>query len=286
MILAGPACIPCLKRQVWRALERVCTDLRERQRIAEQLYTELEQADPNVPPPVISRSLHRRLGQMTGSTDPYRLDKARQNEFLLTLLPQLRQELKTADDPLGLAIRMAIAGNAIDVGAPTDLISDTLLGSLSRAVSWPVQGPVADLRSTLSEADEILYLADNAGEIVLDRLLIEQLPTKRVVVAVRGRPILNDATLSDAYAAGIHELAEIMASDSDLPGTLLADCSEQFRSRLSAADLVIAKGQGNLETLYGEKGPIWFLLQIKCQTVADITGYPIGSLVVLPNPAR
>lgn len=152
--------------------------------------------------------------------------------------------------------------------------------------SAPLAGDPAALFEAAAKARSILYLADNAGEIVFDRILIEALPASRVTVAVRGGPVINDATLADAETAGIHEIATVIDNGSDAPGTLLAECSPEFRARFEAADLVIAKGQGNFETLSDTRKHIFFLLSVKCPLVAAEVGAPVGSLVVKQGGRR
>ena len=138
-----------------------------------------------------------------------------------------------------------------------------------------------DFDNAVANAQRILYLTDNAGEIVFDRLLIEQLEPAQVTVAVRGRPIINDATLADARAVGLHELVEIIDNGSDAPGTLLDDCSQEFKRRFRAADLIIAKGQGNYETLSQERRNIYFLFKAKCSVIAEHAGVALGTHVLL-----
>ena len=132
----------------------------------------------------------------------------------------------------------------------------------------------------VGEARSILYLADNAGEIAFDRLLIEQLTPKRITLAVRGAAVINDATLADAHAVGVDEVVEVIDNGSDAPGTILDDCSPDFRRRFADADVIIAKGQANYETK-SEAGPrVFCLLQIKCLVIARDLGAPVGGVVV------
>lgn len=141
------------------------------------------------------------------------------------------------------------------------------------------------MRAELAErAERVLYLADNVGEIVLDRLLVEMLPVGRVTVAVKSGPIINGATIEDAAAAGLAEVAEVVETGLDAPGTILRGCSEDFQARFEAADLVIAKGQGNYETLdeSGKRG-LFFLLRAKCPVVARNLGCAPGSVLVKAN---
>ena len=160
-----------------------------------------------------------------------------------------------------------------------------LVGMLAGLWAKPLAGDPHELFRAAADARRILYLADNAGEIVFDRLLIEALPHHKMTVAVRGRPILNDALHEDAVLAGIAELATLIDNDSDAPGTVLADCSEVFLSHFHAVDLIIAKGQGNFETLSYLAAPVFFLFTVKCPLVAEQIGEPTGTMVVKPSPA-
>ena len=135
-----------------------------------------------------------------------------------------------------------------------------------------------------AKAERILYLADNAGEIVLDQLLIEQLPRERITVAVRGAPVLNDATMEDARSTGLTKLVRVIDNGMDAPGTLLDLCSAEFVAAFQNADLIISKGQGNFESLIDHCGAnIYFLFMAKCGLVADRVGCPLGSFVALSS---
>ena len=129
-------------------------------------------------------------------------------------------------------------------------------------------------------------MADNAGEIVFDRLLIELLPLDRVIVAVRGGPVLNDATLSDAAAAGLTEIVKVVDNGSNAPGTVLSDCSEKFVELFESSSMIISKGQGNFESLQTTDRNIFFLLKVKCVVVAEELRTKVGSLVIYHPSSR
>lgn len=157
------------------------------------------------------------------------------------------------------------------------------LASIESALDVAVNGDIDEFRKALESAGRILYLADNAGEIVFDRALIGMLPAGRVTVAVRGKPVINDATMSDAVVAGIPDIAAVIDNGSDAPGTVLADCSPAFIAEYRNSDLVVSKGQGNYETLSDEKKNIFFLLKIKCRVVASHSGFGIGTHALIRN---
>jgi hypothetical protein len=177
-------------------------------------------------------------------------------------------------------VRFAIGGNTIDCGVGHSITVATVSEAFAHAQEGPLDGDVEAFRQAAMTAKSILYVADNAGEIAADRLLIEQLPAGRVTLAVRGGAILNDATLADARMAGYGDEIEIIDNGSDAPGTILSECSESFRRRFAAADLIIAKGQGNFETLSDAQARIVFLLKVKCPVISHHTGCPLGHLLV------
>jgi hypothetical protein len=278
--------MPCFARQALEAARFVTGDMAIQEQILREVLRAAAGIDLRQPPPVIGQQIHRRLRELTGVADPYREAKERYNRLALGLLPGLSQRVEVCEDPLGFAVRLAIAGNIIDLGAKHGLEESEVTRSLDRVLDEPFAGDIEAFRSAAAAARRILYLTDNAGEIVFDRLLIERLPRGRVTVAVRGGPIINDATREDARAAGIDEIAEVTDNGSDAPGTVLASCSPQFRRRFSGADMVVAKGQGNFETLSGVEANLFFLLKVKCPVVAAQTGLATGTQALIHRGAR
>lgn len=278
-------CVPCFARQALQATRFVLDDPAEQEEVLRELLREIASVDLSQPPPVMAQRIHRRLRELTGSADPYRAVKDHHNRVALALLPGLRQAVQQSPDPLGLAVRYAIAGNVIDLGARDGTSAQEIQAALHSVLEQPLHGDLEGLRQAIAQAGSILYLADNAGEIVFDRLLIEQLPPGRVTVAVRGGPVLNDATHEDARTAGLHELAEVVDSGSDAPGTLLEDCSPDFLRRFHEADLVLAKGQGNFESLSEAPRPVWLALQIKCPLAGQHAQLPVGTHALLRSRA-
>lgn len=279
-------CIPCFVRQTLEAVRFVSTYPSVHEGVVREILRCLARFDFDQPPPVVGQMIHRRLRELTGNPDPYKSVKERYNRLALEMLPELREQVKQQPDPLLASVRLAITGNVIDFAAISGLTEDGVRSSISRALAEPFSIDIDRLRREIKRASSILYLADNAGEIVFDRLFIEQLPTDRITIAVRGRPVINDATLDDARAAGLDEIARVIHNGSDAPGTVLDDCDLTFQAHFNAADLVIAKGQGNYETLNDEKKNILFLFRIKCETVASRTGFKTGTNVLTGTPGK
>jgi uncharacterized protein with ATP-grasp and redox domains len=274
-------CIPCFARQTLEAARFVTDDPAVHERILRDVLQSVAGMDLAQCPPVVAQRIHRHLRQLTGVDDPYREAKDRFNRMALDMLPELSARVTEAADPLATALRLAIAGNVIDLGVNGGITEDEARRAIAGALDEPFHGDVKGFCQAIRKANRILYLADNAGEIVFDRLLVEQLPTHYVTVVVRGGPILNDVTMIDAEAAGLCDLVKVVDNGSDAPGTILPDCSDDFRRRFAETDLVIAKGQGNFETLGEETADIWFLFKAKCPVIADAVGLPIGTHVLL-----
>ena len=280
-------CIPCFARQALETARFVTDDPAVHERIVRDVLRMAAEMDLAQCPPAVAQRVHRQLREITGVDDPYRAVKDRFNRLALDMLPELSAKIEQSANPLYMALRLAIAGNVIDLGVNGDITEDETRRAVTGALDEPFHGDVEAFRQAVDDARSILYLADNAGEIVFDRLLIEQIPTGRVTVVVRGRPILNDATRVDAEAAGLCDLVEVIDNGSDAPGTILEDCSEEFCRRFAQADLVIAKGQGNFETLSDEPGNIYFLFKAKCPVIADHVGLPVGTQVAIrPQATR
>ena len=279
-------CIPCLIRQTIDAVRRLSPESDFHLRITREILQWASTIDLQRSPPALAQQIHRYLREATASADPYGPLKAFHNQLAWRLLPQLEAAVSEASDPLAMATRLAIAGNVIDMGARTDVSENDVREAIGNALAEPFNGDIDDFRQALTKARSILYLADNAGEIVFDRLLLAQLSGHRVTVAVRGAPVLNDATLQDARAARLDEMAALIDNGSDAPGTLLADCCPAFREQYRRTDLIIAKGQGNFESLSDTDQRVFFLFKIKCAVIADHVGQPQGTHILMRAPSR
>lgn len=270
-------CIACLLRQTLEAARLSTPDATDHEKIIRDVLGVLSQIDFTLSPPVIAERIYQRLKALTGVEDPYHALKDRFNRMALDILPSLAAKVDAAPKPLTMAARLAIAGNVIDLGANGGLTESDVLAAIENVLSEPFFGDLDKFEQALSKAERILYLADNSGEIVIDRLLIGQLRGKHLTLAVRGGAIINDATLADAQASGIHELCEVIDNGSGAPGTVLKECNQRFSETFKAADLIIAKGQGNYETLCDVAANIFFLFKVKCPVVASQIGLDMGT---------
>jgi damage-control phosphatase, subfamily I len=242
-------CIPCFVRQTLDSVRRATDDETVHEQVLRETLRTLSEMNLRDSPPAMGHKIHRFIRERVGESDPYREMKDESNQLALEVYPALKSRVEYSADPLDTAVRLAIAGNIMDVAVKGDVGQMDVHEAIEDALAGSLDGDLDEFAKAVSTADSILYLADNAGEIVLDRLLIERLPIERVTVAVRGGPIINDATMVDARVAGITELVAVIDNGADVPGTILDECSAVFRRRFNEADLVIAKGQGNYETL-------------------------------------
>jgi uncharacterized protein with ATP-grasp and redox domains len=273
-------CIPCFARQgAEAALAYAPGNPELQQEVLRTVLRITAEGDYEKSPPEVAADYFRAIAELTGVSDPHAEAKRRSNEEVLQLLPRLRQEVEQSAKPLETALRMAIAGNIIDFGTPHGQKDNNLLEVIKHAVeSGMCMDSFTAFEQQAKAAKLILYLGDNCGEAVLDRLLIEQLPTEKVVFAVRGKPILNDITPAEVPQVGIDQLCRVIDNGSDAPGTILVQCSAEFREIFGQADMIISKGQGNFETLQGNERDIFFLMKIKCEVIAEETGQPLGSI--------
>lgn len=276
---ASMDCYVCLMGQAITAARQVQADEPTRFRIVNRVLKELVDFDPENTPAVIADFAHRFTRQETGVADPFREAKQRATQEALTLYPHLKQLVQKAADPFETAVRLAIAGNILDLALLKNI---DLEKNIDLALHKPLAiDHVTRLQQAIEQADWILYLADNAGETVFDRLLIEQIAPKPVKYVVKGGPASNDATVQDALEAGLDQAAEIVTTGYDSVGIVLQHSSPEFLNLFQTAPLIILKGMGNFESLQQTDERMFFLLQAKCDAIANCLRVPKQSNVVL-----
>jgi uncharacterized protein with ATP-grasp and redox domains len=279
-------CIPCFIRQALDVARLVTDDKQIHEQVVREVLVLAKDLDMSQSPPVMGQKIHRLIRELVGIEDPYRDVKRRFNNAGLQLYSEMRTYVIESEDMLETAIRLAIAGNIIDFGVDSHLHESELEKTVSECLASEFSDmQLEPFRQAVNAAEEILYIADNAGEIMFDRLLIEQLPTEKISVVVKGSPVINDATMEDAVLAGLPRIVEVIDNGSDAPGTVLESCSRSFRNRFEKADLVIAKGQGNYETLSDVEKNIFFILKAKCPVIARDIGCQVGEMILRRNDA-
>jgi len=274
-------CMPCFIKQALQAGRIAGDDPVTHKRILDAVASEIPEISINECPPKMGKKIHEIVKKITQNPDPYKKLKDKYNRQAMALYPYLKEKVKTSEDPLLTAVRIAIAGNVIDFGAQLKFDLDKDLNEILYG-----EFAVFDygrFKDALDKNRDILYLADNAGETVFDRVLIELLKEQfgsKITYAVKEIPILNDATMEDAVFAGIDKITKVISSGSGAPGTVLEYCSDEFMKLFKSAPLIISKGQGNYEALSEESAPIIFLLKVKCDVLAAHMGVSIGSIIL------
>nr|AEI30596.1 protein of unknown function DUF89 [uncultured microorganism] len=284
-------CIPCFFRQLLEGARIIKASSKQQKRIIDRFARRIPEISLEASPPEIARFGYTLLEQISPNGDPYKDIKKKSNRLALKLLGKLKNKVGRSQDKLLTALELAIAGNIIDFGVKNNLNVKTelknILAQENKSIHKKSIFHYPELRRALKGAKKILYLADNAGEVVFDRVLIEEIkrtyPDKDIYYTVKARPVINDALFEDARACGIDKTARIISNGSDAPGTILALCSKEFKRIYKNADLVISKGQGNFESLSGQKRPVFFLFMVKCPVVARETGAKLGDIVLFYN---
>ena len=263
-------CHGCCVRKAEGLLEQYQVPDEKKEQVMEAVLETVKGAGAEESAPVMMARVMRILESEVGITDAYDIPKQRYNELLLSKEDGICQEIRQEKDPFFAALQYAITGNYIDFGAMADANEEKLNELLADRHSVTLDAEeTALLRKELACAKKLVYITDNAGEIVLDKVFIrvieEIFPELDITVLVRGVPTLNDATVEDAEFAGVDQLARILPNGTDIPGTPLEEISQEALKAIDEADLCIAKGQGNFETLRGCGRNIYYLFLCKCQ---------------------
>ena len=289
-------CIPCFFKQALEASRLAGADIKMQRQILIEVAEVLPEFPLEASPPEMGRIIYGLIKRHTGKEDPYLKIKEKSNQFALSIYNQIINRVKQSHDRLLTAVKLAIMGNIIDYGVKNTLDVDEELKKIlssDQKLTKNEDGRLfqyENFKEALSKAQTVLYLADNAGETVFDRVLLEEIKEMdhdiEMIYAVKEKPIINDALEKDAFDCGIDRFARIMSSGSDAPGTLLSLCSAHFLDVYQMADMVISKGQGNFECLSDTKRPVFFLLLAKCPVIAGDLKCRVGDAILLKKNRR
>ncbi len=278
-------CLSCFLKQTIRTTTHLQCSKEKQFYILQEVAAIISNMEAGKSPVANAAPVYEKISELTGCVDPYLELKKLSNRTAMLALPSLKAEIEKSKESLELAVRFAIAGNIIDYGAFDNFDVDDAL-SRSRTDAFAVDDFKVLKRKLISlkKGATILYLADNAGEIVYDTLLVELLGEQgyNLVIAVKGGPIINDALIPDAIYAGMEKFGKVITNGAKCPGTVLETCSAEFCDIFDNADLIIAKGQGNFESLSEMNREIFFLLTLKCVVAArhmeELSGRVPGQL--------
>ena len=272
-------CIPCTLNSYLRLVKTGVVPENQQEVILRRLLKELAMMDFNQSPPVLGRKMHRLIREFLQNTDPYHQIKEKYNHMMLGLYSRFEGLINGSEDPFDTAMRLAIAGNVIDFGPQNQL---DVMDTLNRVTGTRLAiDDSRHLRHDIKQATSLLYIGDNCGEIVLDKLFLTYMNVPKKYFVVRDRPIINDATFEDANLTGMGQVAKVITTGDDAPGAVWESASEEFKDIFNNADVIISKGQGNLEGLIDvPHNSKYFLLVTKCDLIAKRLGTKKGEFVV------
>ncbi len=290
-------CAHCLFYRGYKEILKATDDPNVRSEALKSLFKILsENFSLDAVPSVIGTMRERMIKQITGNPDPFADVKRRSNDVALKALPAAERLIASEDTDYGRfrrACLISIAGNAMEFDIPWHRFSldDAVEVAMQNAEADLVIDDIEEAYNLARNASEILYLTDNAGEIVFDMLFIKELKRLgvNVVVAVKDKPVLNDATLSDAEYVGMHKVADkIITTGNDAMGLILSECSGEFLKYYRSVDLVVAKGMGYAETIteITPPSPNLLLLKTKCLAVANFFRTDLGKNVARIYPLK
>lgn len=264
-------CLVCFMQQTLATAKLSTTDPSVQSRVVKESARLLADLDMSLSPPVNAIQIYGLIAAITHENDPFAAAKKKSTELALSLRDSVRHQIETSENPLQTAVRFAIASNIIDYGAQHEFNALETLSRCREEEFCIDEFNLFEQEIVHTVSPRIFYLADNSGEIVFDGLLIEQLLKKgcSVRLVVREGVILNDATMADAEASGILQLCTVMKSGTKCPGTPFELCNEEVQEAFRTSDIIISKGQGNFETLSDEDAPIFFMMTVKCNVVAQ-----------------
>ncbi len=275
-------CVHCYLKQAVTCMSIAGIDVDRQHQILFELMDDIKIMDRLRTPAENSTEMLLKVYKLINSADPYKEIKIKSNEMALELYSGLRDYLDRSPDRLREALKISVSGNVIDLGINRTFdINASLEESLKNGFS---RDDYHSFVRILDDVEDVVIVGDNSGEIVFDRLLAEELSHlgKRVTYIVKGGPILNDATQEDALQSGINKTARVITTGSNYLGAPLKKVSGEVINLLEKSRLIISKGQANFESLEDEalaRGRIFFLLKIKCESVAKVAGSTFGDIV-------
>jgi len=275
-------CYFCHIRTIEKLIDKFQPEQQAADRFIHSVHTLME-ANWERSNPELAAEIHRLARTHLGHAELYAEEKARANQILLERYSYWEGMVNKSHDPFFSAAKLAVIGNIIDYGAHS--AGEDIAAQIEALFLHDLKVDMrAELQEAVSHADKILYLGDNCGEIVLDKLFIETMKHRDVTFAVRGAPVINDATLEDAAQVGLDEVCRVISNGSDAPSTLLEFSTDEFLKEYENADLILSKGQGNYEGLMDSPhSNLFFLLMAKCGPISRMLGVEINDMVIVKS---
>ena len=270
-------CLVCMMKQALNTVRVATDDVQLHRKAMDQVARLIQNIDLNRTPAFNSTKVYEIVSEITGVKDPFKKIKKQSNEDAIRLMPHLSKLVQTSSDPLKTALHLAVAGNIIDIGIGYNFDLEKDIVAMMES-GFAIED-VSSFRDALQSGRTLLYMGDNAGEIIFDRILVEEILKTgvHIVFAVKSGPIINDATMEDAEVASLTDLVEVIETGSNDIGIQFNQVSKKFKDKLESADIIVAKGHGYFETCSDLKDDrFYFLLTAKCAVVARELGVQIG----------
>lgn len=280
-------CFPCIINQTLEAAQKNALPDDRKRSVVYDVLDMLRNLPEETSPPEVSYRMHQLIGKSLGNPDPYEAARREANIRALELVPEIRKKIQKSSDPLEMAVRYAIAGQIFD-GEMGDGKSE-----IQRELEYAPTAvfgskDVNTLKTQLYNARKVVYLANAAGEIVFDKLLIEVLRemfSAEIALVVKKDPVLTDATLDDASFVGIEPMVHLVANTSDAHTTILGEVNSEIRQLVDNADVIIAKGQTHYESLNQEPLNLFFLFQVNCPVISQEVASEMHQYVAMRSRA-
>ncbi len=284
-IRLNPECVSCL---VKKQIERYPKDISNSGKIKymQSVLQAVAQASEMMSAPEIVDKIYKIQKQMFGADKDYTEIKIYFNNMMSELETDIRREINKSSEPLKTAVQYAMTGNYIDFAAMDSVDENKLREMLKSAPLNAVnEAEYAALERDLTDAKKLVFLTDNCGEIVLDKILIETItninPELDITVIVRGQNVVNDATMADAEQIGLTKQVRVTDNGSSIAGTCLNRISAEAQHIIENADVIISKGQGNFETLQKCGLNVYYIFMCKCKMFADRFNVPLYSGILI-----
>jgi hypothetical protein len=272
-------CIPCILRQAIEAARLVTDD----EKVIDEIISNYSEMIPDIresnPTPLVVSQIQKLIKDKTGNEDPYQKLKEKNIRMAMDIYEDLKDLIENDKDPLKKSLLLSATGNVIDAGISVKIkVEESILNTMEKGFSID---DYQSFKEKLKDSQTLLIIGDNAGEAVLDKLLLRELNNYNIdlAYAVREEPVLNDITLKESKLIGLDKYANVLSSGCTAPGMLINQATPEFLEIYNESDIVLSKGQGNLEGLSEEKRSIFFLLKAKCDLIAEFLDVELNDLV-------
>ena len=277
-IRLNPECVECLKKKHLYDYPDGVTD-NAKEEYTKRVIDIIDNATPETSAPELVEKVEALRHETFGLSKDFSHIKRHFNGLILSMEKEIEKNIKKSSDPLETAVKYAMMGNYIDFGAMDKVDEDKLLSLIDEALDISVaKDELLKFREELGKAENIVYITDNCCEVVFDKLLMKTIkefyPRLHLDIIVRGKDVLNDATEDDAEQVGLYDIADVTNNGTAIAGTCLDRISEDARNKIDNADVIIAKGQGNFETLRYCGLNIYYIFMCKCTMFAERFNVP------------